>query len=156
MLEGTELAKNLFSEIIGLEARNAQLGYGSFITIDFGENIIIKGKKASNDFERGKWHLWVYMCTWRLEQNGEPIVGAGDEREVLRLKISLLTGKKLLQVKILNKSFDIIFDFENGYRLLLFSFVVEDDEQWMFFTPNRKVFTAGPGTNWEYEDSSKP
>lgn len=59
MLEGTELAKNLFSEIIGLEARNAQLGYGSFITIDFGENIIIKGKKASNDFERGKWHLWV-------------------------------------------------------------------------------------------------
>lgn len=155
MFEGTELAKNLFSEIIGLEARNAQLGYGSFITIDFGENIIIKGKKPSNDFERGEWHLWVYMCTWRLEHNGEPIIGAGDEREVLRLKIPLLNGKKLLQVKVLNKSFDTILDFEKGYRLLLFSFTVEDDEQWMFFTPNKKVFTAGPGTNWVYEDSSK-
>lgn len=156
MLKGLELAKKLFSEIIGLEARNAQLGHGSFITIDFGKNIIIKGKKPSNDFERGEWHLWVYMCTWRLEQNGEPIIGAGDERDTLRLKIPLLTGKKLLQVKIVNNSFDVIFDFEEGYSLLLFSFAVEDDEQWMFFTSDRKVFTAGPGTNWEYEDSSKP
>lgn len=76
MLEGLELAKNLFSEVIGLEARNAQLGYGSFITFDFGKDILIKGKKSSNDFEIGEWHLWVYMCTWRLEQNGDPIVGA--------------------------------------------------------------------------------
>lgn len=155
MLEGLELAKNLFSEVIGLEARNAQLGYGSFITIDFGKNIIIKGKNPSNDFERGEWHLWVYMCAWRLEQNGNPIIGAGDEKDSIRPKISLLTGKKILKVQILNNSFDTILDFEEGYRLLLFSFSIEDDEQWMFFTPNRKVFTAGPGTSWEYEDSSK-
>lgn len=95
------------------------------------------------------------MCVWRWEQNGNPLIGAGDERESIHATISLLTGRKLLQVQILNNSFDAILDFEEGYRLLLFSFLIEDDEQWMFFTQNRKVFTAGPGTSWEYEDSSK-
>lgn len=158
MSKGTDLAKQLFSEIIGMKMTRSKLGYGSFITMDWGKDKV-EEFKTKDGIEKqifGEWHLWIYMCAWRLEQNGDPIVGAGDERDTLRIKIPLLTGKKLLQVKVVNGSFDIIFDFEESYRLLLFSFTVDDDEQWMFFTPNRKVFTAGPGKNWKYEDASPP
>lgn len=36
-LKGPKLAEQLFSQIIGIEARNVELGHGSFITIDLGK-----------------------------------------------------------------------------------------------------------------------
>ncbi|MGL4348019.1 MAG: hypothetical protein ACRCSV_00970 [Chlamydiales bacterium] len=155
MSKGTDLAQQLFSQIIGMKITRSKLGYGSFITIDWGKDII-EELKTKDGIEKQifcEWHLWVYMCTWRLEKNNDPIIGAGDERDVIESKIPLLIGKKLLQAEVLNNSFDVILNFDKGYRLLLFSFELEDSEQWLFFTSNRKVFTAGPGANWKYNDS---
>lgn len=155
MSKGTDLAKELLSQVVGKRITRSKLGYGSFITIDWGKDII-EEFKTKDGIEKqifGEWHLWVYMCAWRLEQNGDPIIGSGDERNAIQPKIPLLISKELLQVQVINNSFDLIFDFEKGYRLLLFSFEIEDSEQWLFFTPNEKVFTAGPGTNWKYNDS---
>lgn len=153
--KGTELAEQLLSQIIGMRITRSKLGYGSFITMDWGNDIVeeLKTKDGTEKQIFGEWHLWVYMCAWRLEKSGDPIIGAGDERDIIQPKIPLLIGKKLLQAQVLNNSFDVILHFEQGYRLLLFSFEVEDSEQWLFFTPNRKVFTAGPRTNWKYNDS---
>lgn len=155
MSKGIDLAQQLFSQIIGMKITRSKLGYGSFITMDWGKDIIeeLKTKDGIEKQIFGEWHLWVYMCAWRLEKNGDPIIGAGDERDVIQSKIPLLIGKKLLQAQVLNNSFDVILNFEEGYRLLLFSFELEDSEQWLFFTRDRKVFTAGPGTNWKYNDS---
>lgn len=155
MSKGTELAEQLLSQIIGMRITRSKLGYGSFITMDWG-NDIVEELKAKHGIEKqvfGEWYLWVYMCAWRLEKNGYPIIGAGDERDTIQSKIPLLTGKKLLKAQVLNNSFDVILNFEKGYSLLLFSFEMKDSEQWLFFTPNKKAFTAGPGTNWKYNDS---
>jgi hypothetical protein len=60
--------KDIPSKIQGLKADNIKLGYGSFLTIDFGEpiEINIKTKKGIEKFTRGEWHLWIYMCAWRI------------------------------------------------------------------------------------------
>lgn len=155
MSKGTDLAKQLFSEIIGMKMTRSKLGYGSFITMDWGKDKV-EEFKTKHGIEKqifGEWHLWIYMCAWRLEKNGEPVIGSGDEKKAIESKIPLLTGKKLIQAQVINDSFDVFFDFEEGYRLLLFSFEIEDSEQWLFFTQNEKVFTAGPGIKWKYNDS---
>lgn len=155
--KGTKLAEKLFSQIIGIKTTRAKLGYGSFITIDWGKDIIThkETKRKIHTFTFGEWHLWIYMCAWRLEQNNKPIIGANDERELISEHISVLAGKALTDVTINNDSFDTVLQFEDNFQLLLFSFGVKDDEQWMLYTPQKKTFTAGPGTNWEYEDSSQ-
>lgn len=145
-LKGTKLAEQLFSQIIGMKTTRAKLGYGSFITMDWGRDITTykKTKKRNYTFTFGEWHLWIYMCAWRLEQNNKPIVGANDERELISENISILSGKALTHVTIKNDSFDTLLQFEDNFQLLLFSFGVEDDEQWMLYTPQNKTFTAGP------------
>lgn len=155
MSEGTKLAEQLFSQIIGMKTTRAKLGYGSFITIDWGKDITekFKTKRGIEKQIFGEWHLWIYMCAWRLERNNKPIVGANDERELISKHIAILSGKILSHVTIKNDSFDTVLQFEDNFQLLLFSFGVEDDEQWMLYTSENKTFAAGPGTSWKYEDS---
>lgn len=158
MSEGIRLGMKLFSELIGIKTTRVKLGHGSFITIDWGKDIITHKKTNTkvHTFTFGEWHLWVYMCAWRLQQNNKPIIGANDDRELIAEHLSILKGKALVSVTISNESFDTVLQFEDNFQLLLFSFGVKDDEQWMLYTPEKKTFTAGPGTSWEYEDSSKP
>ena len=65
---------SLIKPLEGNSARNVKLGHGSFITIDFGENraIEISTKKGIIHRFRGEWHLWTYMCAWRLDKEGKP------------------------------------------------------------------------------------
>lgn len=157
MSEGMKLAEELFSEISGVKARNVELGHGSFITMDFGKDVLITSKKTMRTRRRGEWFLWIYMCAWRLDHKGQPVVGASDRRDFIESKLPHLEGKKFLHMKITSNSFDCRLEFDENWSLLLFSHGVQEDEQWMFFTShNGKVFTAGPGISWEYEDSSKP
>ena len=47
-------------------------------------------------------------------------------------------------------------EFENRITMNLFSIYTEKDsdaEQWLLFTPERKVLSVGPGTILTYEDS---
>jgi len=38
-------------------------------------------------------------------------------------------------------------------ELHLFSIHTYEKEQWMLFTPEKKVFTAGPGSEWSFDKS---
>lgn len=155
MSEGTVLGMKLFSQLKGIKTTRVKLGYGSFITMDWGKDIITykKTKTKVHTFTFGEWHLWIYMCAWRLQENNIPIIGANDDRELISQHISVLSGKALTSVTINNESFDTTLEFEDNLHLLLFSFGVKDDEQWMLYTPNKKTFTAGPGRSWKYNDS---
>lgn len=43
-----------------MKAWGARLGVGSFVTIEFGEEV----KEQPSSKTHGEWHLWVYMATW--------------------------------------------------------------------------------------------
>lgn len=152
---GIQIVLNLFNQFIGEKARNVKLGYGSFVTIDFGKDLILKEKVKGKEsiYIQGEWHLWIYMTAWRLDQRDMPIIGAADDRETIAKNLDILNGKELKKVSILNASFDVLMEFQNDLNFLLFAFGVKEYEQWMLFTPERKVFTAGPGINWSYEDA---
>ena len=156
---GIELATNLFNKIIETKPTRVSLGHGSFLTFDFGRDNEEKIKTRSGGFKTirfGEWRLWIYMCAWRIDENNKPFIGSNDSRDLIEQKLRLLEDKELMKVIILNEAFDANLLFEGGYKLLLFSFQVTDDEQWMLFTPEQKTFTAGPGSEWSYSDSNKP
>ncbi len=152
-MKDLKFVRSLFEKIKEMKARNVQLGHGSFLTIDFGEDILVKVKtrQGVKEFNRGEWHLWVYMCVWRLDIGDEPFIGSDDKREIIKEKIVKLENKKLCNVEIVNKAFDVKLEFEDEITLFLFSFNTQEFEQWMLFTPDKKVMTAGPGKNLSYE-----
>ncbi len=156
MKKGEKLAEELFKAVIG-QAPRIKLGYGSFLTLDFGKDIAeeLLTRKGKEIIYLGEWRLWVYMCAWRIDLLEEPFIGSNDDREVIRQKLSDLNNKKILEFSVLNSAFDALLKFESGYELKLFSFNVTENKQWMFYTAEQKVFVAGPGNTWYYELADK-
>lgn len=158
MNNGIELAKNLFQKIAGIKPTRVKLGHGSFITIDFGRDIPEQVKTRNGLVTKyfGEWHLWIYMCDWRIDKDKKPFVGCEDTREKIESSLPELAERELKGVEILNNAFDAKLTFGNNIELHLFSFYTQDEKQWMLFTPENKVFIAGPNSEWSYHDSDKP
>ncbi len=156
MNKGKKIAEELFKPIIGQSPR-IKLGYGSFITMNFGKDFPkeIKTRDGLEISYFGEWHLWVYMCAWRLDLLGYPLIGSDDDRNHIETTLSDLKDKKLLEFSVLNSAFDSSIKFESGYELKLFSFNATENKQWIFYTPEEKVFIAGPGKTWSYKSSDK-
>lgn len=157
-VSGVKFGTELFKRLSGKKPTRISLGHGSFLTFDFGRDYEEKIKTRSGGFKiikYGEWHLWVYMCAWRIDKNDIPFVGSNDSRDLIQQKLQSLADQKLKTASILNEAFDTTFTFGDEYKLHLFSFEVTDDEQWMLFTPEKKVFVAGPNNEWSYHDSNK-
>jgi hypothetical protein len=155
---GIEIATKLLCQIKGMTPTRVKLGYGSFINFDFGKDIEKTLKTRSDGYKTiyfGEWYIWVYMCTWRIDKNDSPLIGSHDPRELIEQNLQKLECQKLSEISIHNKAFDSSFSFGEEYKLHLFSCQVSDYEQWKFFTPERKVFVAGPGATWSYHNSNQ-
>lgn len=62
--------------------------------------------------------------------------------------LKVIENKKLLNVEILSDTYSMKLEFENGITLdLIANNEEEDNEQWMLFTPEKRVLTAGPFQN---------
>lgn len=152
------LIYDLFGKMLSLEARDVKLGYGSFITMGFGDDdiayeITLRGKMEVHT--RPEWYLWVYMCEWELEVNGEEVAYCEDDRDFLREAIKVMENKKLLKVEVLSDTYDLQLDFAEDVTLRLISNLEEDYEQWRLFTPERKTLVAGPYEVLSYEPSGE-
>lgn len=156
MKHGKKVVEGLFEEVLGLQPR-IKLGYGSFLTIDFGKEVTeeILTREGKETLSFGEWHLWIYMCAWRIDLSNEPFIGSDDDRQFIQEKLVNLNDKKLLLFSVINSAFDSVLKFESDYELKLFSFNVRENEQWKFFTPEQKVFIAGPGNSWCYRSSNE-
>jgi hypothetical protein len=132
------------------KAWNVSLGVGSFITLEFGEPLPL-GEQDKRI--HGEWHLWVYMCAWRLEKNNEFIAGCEDPRDQLIEDVKLMEGLAIKSIEILAPACDTIIHFEDEVILRLFSIYSKENEHWMLFAPDGNVLVMGPGTSWSYESS---
>ena len=152
---GTRILKDIPNKIQGLKAYNVKLGHGSFLTIDFGEPIEIKvqTKKGIEKFTRGEWHLWIYMCAWRIDKGNRALVGSNDSRNKIESVLKKIDGKELILFD-LKHSLDAVLVFDGKYELRMFSINTEDQDQWMIYTPDRNVLTVGPGNKCSYESAS--
>ena len=150
--KGIKIVQEQFEKIVGLKPTRIKLGVGSFITFDFGRDILqeIETRNGKKTISFGEWHLWVYMCAWRIDLPKKTFLASHDDRKVIEKKLTALNNKTVLKVSLLNNAFDLSVQFEDEYELRLFSVDTIDGDQWLFYTPNGKVFTAGPGSTWSY------
>jgi hypothetical protein len=143
---------NLLINIKGQNAWGAKLGHGSFLTIEFGKALMPNPETGAI---HGEWHLWIYMCSWRIEKNGCFLVGCEDKRSKIGKVIEQINGNCLISFNVLVPSLDAILQFENKITLNLFSIISEDNDgggqHWMLFMPNKNILVAGPGSRWTVE-----
>lgn len=154
---GIKVAQEQFEKIVSLKPTRIKLGVGSFITFDFGRDIPqeIKTRNGKKTIYFGEWHLWVYMCAWRIDLSERPFLASHDDRKVIEENLTALSDKNVLKISVLNNAFDLTVQFEDEYKLRLFSVDTIDGDQWLFYTPNGKVFTAGPGSTWSYKPADE-
>jgi hypothetical protein len=127
------------------------LGFGSFITLEFGQPI---PPSKEDKKTHGEWHLWVYMCAWRLEKNNKFIAGSGADRSELAKVVQMMEGMSIDSIEILPVAGDTIIYFEEELVLRIFSIYSSEDKLWMLFAPDGNVLSIYPGTNWYYKPGS--
>jgi len=156
-----EMIYKFFKQLYGLKIRNIKQGHGSFVEMDFGDKdifISIKTNKGVEKLKRGEWHLWITMCSWRIDEKSMPLAGCEDSRKTIEKALKKIENKKLINIDVLSNAYDMKLEFENSITFFLFSIYTEkssEAEQWMLFTPDKKVLLAGPGKILQYIESGK-
>ena len=133
----------------GLEAWGTKLGHGSFLTVELGD-------PTASSNGHGRYHLWIYLAVWRIEDGSPVLAGSEDDRDELAGKVTVLDGRKLTSIAVEHPSLSTRFEFEGGLVLITFSVSSHEDEHWMLFRPDGTVLTMGPGSTWSVEASDHP
>ncbi len=145
----------VFSPVYGQICWNAKHGYGSFLTMEFGEPSLkiiesrpelaraglSKYHTRRHVYVRGDWHFWIYCCEWQVTTNGE-IIGDSDiqgkTKERIQKAAYELDGQKLLRVSVNPADGTSVFEFDMGSRLETKPY--DDSNQWKLFEPSGYVF----------------
>ena len=133
----------------GLTAWGTKLGQGSFLTLELGEPVTPGG-------ERGRYHLWIYLAAWRIEDETDVLAGSEDDHDGLAGKVTVLDGRRLASISVEHPSLSTRFEFEGGLVLITFSVYSTDGEHWMLFRPDGTVLTMGPGSSWSVGPNEHP
>jgi hypothetical protein len=142
--------ERIIASLHGQQAWGVSLGYGTFVTLEFGQPLAPQGEKAK---VHGQWHLWIYGSAWRIEERGHILAGSQDDKKVMEKAVLGLDGKTLLSTQVGNDLLDAEFLFEDGLTLRVFGCCAMDMKHWMLFTPDRKVLSVGPGETWSHTDA---
>ncbi len=153
-----KLIYDLFEPIVSQKVQKSYSGFGSFIAIQFGMNLISLSCSAKKIFDiRSEWYFWVDMSFWDLKVNGKIATHDDDKREKIDHTVKKLEGKRLLNVEILSDEYDMMLVFENGISLhLIANNRKEDYKQWSLFTPDKMILTAGPLEKLTYKSEDEP
>lgn len=149
---------------------NVKPGHGSFLTLEFGrphlevrEPIVatkggsLKVRKAlarRNVFVHGEWHLRIASCAWVVLSNGKP-VGNGSTKPGMRRAATLLDGQKLIRFSLTPEDLQCLFEFDLGGVLMTVPYD-RKGEQWVLFTPERKVLTLRADRRYQYMPADLP
>jgi|SRR5882762_6011271 len=142
----------IFSDLIGRPPWGVRLGEGSFLTMEFGK----PEANQSNGIVHGEWHLWLYMCMWRIETKEKVLAGSEDDRTSIKLLLETLDFGATQGADINLPSLDLSIRFSSGVSLTTFSCTTRSDEQWMLFTPGGNILTAYGGGAFHYGMANEP
>src|SRR5437773_10091658 len=111
--------QEVISPLLGQQAWDVSLGYGAFLTAEFGapHEETLRTRRGPRQYRHGDWHLWVYGAVWRLEEAGRVIAGCEDDREALATTVRRLNGLALQRVDIDALALDTVFIFDGNITL---------------------------------------
>jgi len=153
------IISEIFQPIYGKPCWHVKQGYRSFFTFEFGEPHlhIREPRQASvqrtekvrkifaqrHVYVRGDWHLWIYLCDWRIFSQGQEMANHASTRRAIKKATTELDGQVLTQVTIRN-SLVSVFDFDLGGRLEIIPNHLEYEkipDLWLLYEPSGDVFT---------------
>lgn len=123
----------LLEPVLGRPSWLVRLGYGTFITMEFGEpavrvsdpvltKIHIDGAPGQARTRRstvgGQWHLWVYCCQWSLLLGGTQLADSESDDTTMHRALHVLDGQALTAVEIEPADGRTRFTFDLGCSLL--------------------------------------
>jgi hypothetical protein len=125
----------LLRPLIGQKAWGASVGWGSFVTIEFGR------KRLYNRHYHGDWHLWLYQCEWDLSSSGRSLAHSESKKKVMQLAIDNLNGAELKGFSFDSQRMITGFSFDHNLHLSCKPYpdAVPDEECWILFTPDRQA-----------------
>jgi hypothetical protein len=158
----------LFSQIYGMFCWDAEKGYGSFLTFEFGEpHLDIWDRYRSKDGIRekirgvaihGDWHLWIYVCDWEIYWHDTLKANSQSASQDIIRAMGRLNGQCLTHVEV-HPSCATTFVFELGDRLETMPNVTiygQDSEQWLLYEHSGKVFTLRADQMYSYKPGNTP
>lgn len=148
MLIDKKILENNLKDLFGKKVTHAKLSYGSFFSIDFGNDIkiLVATNKGEKSIIRGEWRIWIYMTFWEFKKNGKALLDCEDNQEKIAKLLKNLEGKTLLDFEITSDDFSAVVKFDDGVDLYLIPNDKNDGyEQWKLTIPGGKVLVAGPG-----------
>jgi hypothetical protein len=139
--------ETVFKEIYGKPCWQVKRGYGSFLTLEFGDpHLEIREPKVPKEnvtgpvrqlmksrliFIHGDWHLWIYCCDWKVF-HGKKLVGDSSTRVAMRHAANFLDGQKLVGFSLRPQRVQCTFEFDLGGRLETRPYD-RRSEQWHFY-----------------------
>ena len=160
MNDSKNLAQKLLNELVDRTTSGVRLLRSGCLIVGFGyiKKLDYKFKNKMFAFDVWELSLFIYKSAWKLDQKNNHIIGSNDAHNHLKEKSIILENKKLVKISVMNRSFDLDIEFEQDLKLSLFTFYtsgIRCNEQWKFIPFQRKVFVAGPGSNWAYRKASE-
>lgn len=138
-----------FQQLLGMKAWGVRPGVGSFVTIEFGEEV----REQASSKVHGEWHLWIYMATWDVYKNQQLILDSEDDKIKMELILKQeLEGKALTDYEVVSANYEIVLEFDNNLDFFTYSRNDPNGDLWLLFTPDKKVLSAGPGKALTVED----
>jgi len=157
---------DLMRPAVGKPCWLVEHGYGSFVTMEFGEPQVEIGRTILLPVHiegvpersprrlasvRGDWHLWIYCCDWSLTLNGIQLAHNESDDITMNRALGMLNGQILTAVEIEPGS-GTTFSFDLGCSFRTCpappgSYCTEPVEQWKWYTrPGPVLLMRGDGT----------
>ncbi len=155
----------IFAPIYGKQCWNVDAVCGSFLSFEFGEKhlwmrdsrVTAPAGTAPADLPEaftfysthGDWHLWFFMCDWRV-LSGDMLIGDSSTERGIKRAASRLEGYRLKRVTI-NSDGSTIFQFDRYHRLVTKPREA-NGEQWLLYeTESLRVLTCLGDGRLSYE-----
>ncbi|HYM79009.1 MAG TPA: hypothetical protein VE377_23750 [Candidatus Dormibacteraeota bacterium] len=125
----------LFRPLAGQKAWGAKVGWGSFVTIEFGS------RRLQHHHYHGDWHLWLYQCAWTLKSETHEMANSESKRGLMQTAIDNLNDRAVMEISFDQQQMATEFVFKGNLRLRCQPYTdAQPDEQcWMLFTPEKQV-----------------
>jgi hypothetical protein len=140
----------IWSAVYGHPAWSAKKGYGSFLTLEFGQPAlqIREPRLASPDASEqvrellgrrqvtvtGSWHLMIYCCNWSIALSGKEVAHSESPADDITFAAQRLDGQKILSVAPGTTPGSWVFAFDLGGELKTWPYGESpSDEQWLLY-----------------------
>lgn len=178
-MQTDQIFEKVFKRVYDLPCWRVSLGWGSFLTFEFGEphldirepsvskgNVSEKVRKQlarRHVFIKGDWHLWINWCDWTVLRK-KKLIGKSSSASTYPETADFLDGQKLVRFSILPKELRCVFEFDLGGRLETRPYDRHSD-QWLFFDKRLHQvlvlradgnYAYGPSDRLDHEDKWKP